>query len=114
MYQILATKMAVGTSGDFVTQPVSMDGANAVVVDITAFTGAISAVKLQGSNDLENWTVIGSNLNSATLTGPIASYLPGSATVFSSPASAGMQYVRLLLTASQAAIVGCGINTSPQ
>lgn len=118
MYQIIATKMAVPTTGE-VTQPIPMAGANAVVVEMTVFSGTMDIVMLQGSNDLENWSDIGDLLSGTTSTITVGAYhLPyntNSGGSFTGPKTlVGTQYVRLKLTASSAAIVAAGVNTSQQ
>ena len=113
MYQILATKMALATTSE-VTQAVSMQGANAVTVDITVFAGTVSALALQGSNDLENWTNLNTSMiTSGTIGAGVACYLPGSSTSFAGAQLAvSTQYVRLKITSSAATVVACGINTA--
>ena len=111
MYQILATKMAVDTSGE-VTQAVGMSGANAVTVEVTVFSGTLVSVFLDGSNDLENWTST-TAINTANL-GVGAYYLPGSATAFSAPVKdIATQYVRLRFVGDTGgAVLAAGINTA--
>lgn len=112
MYQILATKMAVPTTSE-VTQPVVMTGANAAVVEITVFSGTVSSILLQGSNDLENWIDLGTSIITSGSLSAGAYYLPGTSSAFGSPkATIATQYIRLKLTASSAAIVALGVNTS--
>jgi hypothetical protein len=116
MYQILATKMAVTTTAE-VTQAIAMQGANAIVVDITVFSGTVESddLFLQGSNDLENWTNLGAVLSDADLAAG-AYYLPRASSAFTGPRKeVATQYVRLRLkSASGTAFVACGINTSMQ
>lgn len=117
MYQILATKMSVGTSGE-VTQAVSMAGTNAVVVEMTVISGTVAQVALQGSNDLENWALLsnGNLVTSGTLASGGAYYLPGTSSNFGGPITGvATQYVRLKITASSGtAVVAAGLNTSAQ
>jgi len=104
--------MAAPTTSE-VTQPVPMSGANAVVVDITVFSGTISSIIVQGSNDLENWTDLGTSIITTGSLTAGAYHLPGTSSTFGAPkGSIGTQYTRLKMTASSTAIVAVGINTS--
>lgn len=111
MYQILATKMVVGTAGE-VTQAVGMSGSNAVTVEVTVYSGTLAIPTLQGSNDLENWVDIANLSNDTMPTG--AYYLPKSATGFENAVQdVATQYVRVKFASSTGNVVlAAGINTA--
>lgn len=112
MYQVLATKLYLSASGTAseVSTAVSMEGANSVQVDYTIFslTGSSPEVslQLQHSNDLENWT----NLGSPSPTTSVGWKLGPSATAV----TAAYVRVKYLFSAGsgQTAVIAAGINTT--
>jgi len=116
MYQILATKMAISSSTDEVTQPVAMAGANAVTVDMTVFSGSVTTVSLEGSNDLENWAALNSTMLASGALSEGAYYLPCSASgaaFTGAEKDVSTQYVRIKFgVTSGTAIAGAGLNTA--
>jgi len=103
MYQELASKLYIASSGTQYLPLVDMTGYNAVCVEITVFTGATVTVMVQCSNDGSNWSD-----TSSTTSGAGPTYKMCAHTVFGQIAST---YVRLkLATDSTAAIVAVGIN----
>jgi hypothetical protein len=104
MYFEVANRLYIGASGTAYSQAVSMDGANAVQVDFTAFSGA-GTVTVEEGNDLENWSA-----PSGTPTGT-NDY---SSAIFRSfkYTSIASRYVRLKYVATSASVLGAGINTA--
>lgn len=110
MYQQLFTRLALNTTTlSEVSQPVSMQGANAAQFDIVVIslsgTSPVVTCQLQESNDLENWT----NKGSATAPSAVGYTLAAAQTSL----SAG--YVRLKITLSGTSpicVVSVGINTA--
>jgi len=80
------------------SQPVSMDGANALSLTITVFSGALAAagVEVFESNDLENWKSKGSTF---------ASQVVGSNMTITGFGSIASAYVRFKVTAGASATV---------
>lgn len=106
MYQQLASKLFIATSGSEVSQPVSMEGFNSARAEVTLFTSSGTVtVQLQASNELENWTdVIQSPPNTGT--GPIYK-------MFDAVTALSAAYIRIKWTANTAAaIIAGGINLS--
>jgi hypothetical protein len=107
MYTSVTSKAYVPFGTAQYSQAVSMDGANAVNVEATAFavTGGELTVAVQGSNDLDNWEDVSA-----------------AAIIFSGPGAddsgaitgIGFAYVRLgySVADSGAAIVAAGIETA--
>ena len=67
MYTTLATRLVIDKDGE-VSQPVSMEGFNSAAQDVTAYhivlgSGTAFEIKIEGSNDLENWTDVGNLLS---------------------------------------------------
>ena len=108
MYFQVATKMAVVFGTDGFTQAVSMEGANAVILDGTLFAkgGGNTTVTLQGSNDMENWSTTGFTGGSVAFTA--LGYMDGDASTIA------YRYVRLKINhaTSGTAIIALGINTA--
>jgi len=113
MYQQLFTRLGLTGSGTYeVSQPVSMQGANAAQVDVVvislAGTSPTVTLQLQESNDLENWKDKGSSSGALSATGYT---LVAAVTAISSG------YVRVKATAggtSPVAVLSVGLNTSQQ
>lgn len=112
MYQVLATKLYLSASGTAseVSTAVSMEGANSVQVDYTIFslTGSTPTVRLQlqQSNDLENWTTLGSQSTKDSVgwtLGPSATAVTAAYVRVKYDFSAG---------SSQTAVIAAGINTT--
>lgn len=105
MYYNVASRLAVSTSAVQYSQAVSMAGANAILVDATAFSvsGTNVSISAEEGNDLENWSTL-----SGTLALTAASY--GTLKV----GSVSGQYVRLKYqqTGGTVSAVSAGINTS--
>lgn len=105
MYYNVASRLAVSTSAVQYSQAVSMAGANAILVDATAFSvsGTNVSISAEVGNDLENWSTLSGTL---ALTGP--SY--GTLKV----GSVAGQYVRLKYeqTGGSVSVVSAGINTA--
>lgn len=105
MYFEVASKLYIGTNATAYSQAISMEGANSVQVNFTAFSGT-AVITVEEGNDLENWsatygTITGTNTFSA------ATYNTFKCT----PIAA--RYVRLKYAAgSTAPVIGVGINTS--
>lgn len=112
MYSTLATRLFVDENGE-VSQPVSMDGANAARQDATVFHLALGTatgftIDIEGSNDLENWE-------------DLANTLTFTAEAYQVPASfeadVSFAYIRLRYgwsgtpNGSSKAIVNTGVNT---
>lgn len=108
MYTQLAENAVVtSASVPLVSQAVSMNGANAVQpnVVISNISGSITlTLGLQGSNDLENWTTIGSDQTGLGLGYPAVS----------ASTSIAWQYVRLTYKLSGAGtiILSAGLSTA--
>ena len=106
----LLTRLALDSAGtdSEVTQPVSMEGNNAVSWDTTLFalTATNVSFQLQVSNDLENWTDVGT-AQTATAVGY---------TMFTAETSITASYVRLkmTITGTGKAIVATGITLTAQ
>jgi hypothetical protein len=114
MYTTLATRLEVNDSKTEVSQPISMEGANAAFVDFTVyhFSGTLLSVQIQGSNDLENWSDIGT----AAVTASDEGYFDGSAqTPNPNPyTDIGLAYVRLSYSLSGTgveSVINAGVNT---
>ena len=105
MYSELASKCAVTFGTKEFTQAVDMAGANGAQCEVTCFVkgGGNVSLQLQGTNDLQNWTDVGTAI-SVTAVG----FFTGSIT------GVGYQYVRIELdqATSGTAILACGINTA--
>ena len=108
MYFLVATKMAVAFGTDGFTQAVSMEGANAVMIEATLFAkgGGSTTVTLQGCNDMENWGTTG--LTSESMAFTALGYMD---TVGSTIA---YRYVRLKVSqaTSGTGIIALGIDTA--
>ena len=110
MYQPLFTRLALsGTTLSEVSQPVSLQGANASQFDIVMVslsgTSPSLACQLQESNDLENWANKGSATNVTAVGYTLAAAQSGLA--------AG--YVRLKVTltgTTPICVVTAGLNTA--
>jgi hypothetical protein len=109
MYIQVASKLSVVTGVASYSQAVSMDGANAVMFDITVFSVVASSgtltIQLEESNDLQNWAEVTSASETfATVTGWKRKVATGIAAA----------YVRLKFsfTTNGPYIVGAGINTA--
>ncbi|NUN51015.1 MAG: hypothetical protein HUU15_19590 [Candidatus Brocadiae bacterium] len=107
MYAALATKLSVVNSVDQFSPAVPMDCANAVQLEVTIFnlTATSLTVEIQGSNDMQNWSVVTTN------TGLVVGYsAPTKST------GVGFRYVRLRysIVGTGLAIVAAGVNTSAQ
>lgn len=99
MYYEVASKMVV-VSGTAYTQAVSMEGANAVMVEMTNFGGAAGTATIQEGNDLENWSTTGTGAI------PASGYGTVKGTAIAS------RYVRLMIVAGATPVIlGAGINT---
>ncbi len=124
MYTTLSTRLYVEQSAapEF-SQAVSMEGVNAVVMDVTVFSLKITTVgesfslELQGSNDLENWFAIDAGLN-IVIVQTAGGVTPGYFTSGSPYLIPGVPtaYVRIAYTTDSAAagdyiIVNAGLNT---
>ena len=105
MYTQVASKLHVPTGTPCYSQAVSMEGGNAIGVELTVFNdggGAGVTVAYEVSNDLENWD------NGATLLSSIGVGYDYQSV--SSPSMAS-RYVRLVYNAEeQDCIVAAGIN----
>lgn len=113
MRAILFTRLGLSSSvATQYSQPVSMEGANALSIDFVVFaltgTGTPTVTcAIELSNDMENWTAY-----SGSMTGNTATAIGYSLT--STVASIPTAYVRLkvaLTGTSPAAIVSAGLNT---
>ena len=113
MYQQLFTRLALTGAASFeVSQPVSLQGANAVQYDIVVIslsgTGTPTVTcQLQESNDLENWKDKGST------TAPTAVGY----TLAAAQTALASGYLRLKVTLSGTSpitVVSIGLNTSQQ
>ena len=110
MYQQLFTRLALsGSTLSEVSQPVSLQGANAVQFDIVVVSlsggGATVTCQLQESNDLENW------VNKGSTTAPTAVGY----TLAAAQTSLSSGYVRLKITLSGTSpicVVTAGINAA--
>lgn len=94
-----------GGAAEF-SQPVSMDGANALSLTITVFNGALASagVEVFESNDLENWKSKGSTF---------ASQAVGSAMTISGFGSIASSFVRFKVTAGgSATVLAMTVNTA--
>jgi hypothetical protein len=109
MYQTLFTRLALNsTFSSEVSQPVSMQGANAAQVDGVLFSLAGTtpsvSLQLQESNDLENWRNKGGSTDINTV-----SYSLGS-----SVGSINAAYIRLKVTltgsSSPTAVISAGVS----
>lgn len=101
MYFQVASKMVVTSTTPSYTQAVDMSGANAVLADVTVFTGAGGTAVVQEGNDLENWT---DTAGTSALSG--TSYGTAKAT------SIAARYTRIKFTATSTMIVSAGVNTA--
>jgi len=121
MFTVLATRLALTISGSDTTdleysQPVSLQGANAVNFDFTvySFSGTSVTVTAQFGNDLENWTD-GPTPIAATAPGYFGNGV-GVGGTFEN--SSGFQYARLEYKLDGAdadyAILASGMTTSNQ
>jgi hypothetical protein len=110
MYQQVASKLYVQVGHDQFSQAVSMDGANAVMFEVTAISSSgaspLLTVQLQESNDLQNWEDV-SGAQVANLSAP--GYDSDS-----TAADVAAAYVRLKYTISEGDdfTVASGINTA--
>lgn len=108
MYTQLAENAAVSSSSvPLVSQAVSMTGANAVqpTVVVANISGGVTlTLGVQGSNDLENWTTIGTDQSSIGL----------GYTAVDPKTSVAWQYVRLTykLSGAGAIILSAGLSTA--
>lgn len=106
MYTQVATQLVVTTTAAVFSQAVSMEGANAVQVSLTAFNlnSATITVQLQESNDLQNWA----DVSGASFTVSSAYYGTNKTTGIASA------YVRLKYTIATGgpAVLSAGINTA--
>ena len=108
MHVELCKRLALAGDAKQYTQPVSMEGYNRVQVEAVAFVGSVG-ITVQQSNDLENWTSLGSADTASASSDP---YTLGTA---QTPTCA---YVRLELEENagtpSAAIIAVGVNLSAQ
>jgi hypothetical protein len=110
MYQQLFTRLALtGSAASEVSQPVSMQNANASQFDVVVIslsgTSPSIACQLQESNDLENWVNKGSATNLSSVGYTLATAQTGIAS----------GYVRLKVTLSGTGpicVIGAGLNTA--
>jgi hypothetical protein len=110
MYQQLFTRLALtGANASEVSQPVSLQGANASQFDVVVFslsgTSPQVACQLQESNDLENWANKGSATNITAV----------GYTLAAAQSSIASGYVRLKVTltgTSPICVVSAGLNTA--
>jgi len=121
MFTVLATRLALtitdpATSALEHSQPVNLEGANAVNFDLTVYNiNGTFVVTAQFSNDLENWV---DDLSSVTPTAP--GYWGSSAAGGAGAAlnALGFQYARLEYLLTQAdgdfVILASGMTTSNQ
>ena len=107
MYYRVADRLAITTSAAGYLQAVNMAGANAVLTDLVVINKGGSCTftaQLQQSNDLENWSNVGSPV---TMTTTDLGYTTLGATSISG------QHVRLVLTTSaNTVIASAGISTA--
>lgn len=106
MYASLADKLVVSSAADQFTPAVSMAGANAVRLNVVVIVIGASATltyDIQGSNDLQNWTSLG------TTTRTTIGYLATAAAT-----AVPWQYVRVRVNSDSAntSITTVGLNTS--
>lgn len=66
MHHTLFRQLALDAGASEVSQAVSMEGANAVEVQYTAWNGGAITIEIQGSNDLENWHVLATPVGAQT------------------------------------------------
>ena len=110
MYTQLFSQLSLANSGPVtqVSQAVAMRNNNAAQANyvIFALTGTGVTFQLEGSNDLENWTELGSPDGSTAIGAGLLGVVAG----------IGAAFVRLRATVegSGRAIVSAGINTSFQ
>jgi len=111
MYQQIWTRLALsGNNASEVSQPVSMQGANAAQLDVVvlsmAGTSPSVALVLQESSDLENWSNK-TTFSSVTATGY---------TLFAATTAISAGYIRVKATftgsSSPVAVLSAGINTA--
>ena len=114
MYVEVASKLAVvgGSNSPAYSQAVSMEGANAVQVDVTIFNNDATTeefdVRLEGSNDLQNWEATSN---------PLAIDFNGGSKGYATDQAEGIgyAYVRLKyswVSGSSTIILAAGINTA--
>lgn len=111
MYQQLFTRLALtGNGASEVSQPVSMQGANAAQLDVVvislAGTTPTVTLQLQESSDLENWKDKGSSSGALSATGY---------TLVAAVTSIAAGYVRVKVTlagTSPIGVVSVGVNTA--
>lgn len=107
----LATNLVLAaTTGTEVTQSVAMGGMNAAAPDVVATaigTGDVT-VKVQQSNDLENWEDVASSTATASNT--------DRTDILNVAAKVGAAYIRLHCsnTSNAIAVISVGVNTSSQ
>lgn len=111
MYQQLFTRLALTGSGTSeVSQPVSMQGANAAQIDVVilslAGTTPTVTLQLQESSDLENWKDKGSSSGALNATGY---------TLVAAVTAISAGYVRVKATmagTSPIGVISVGLNTA--
>jgi len=117
MYQQLESNLWVPTSNGEVSPAVSMQGSNAVVIDLTIInqnglaTFTVTA-QLQESNDLQNWINSAASPSTVTVTQGTANL-----TNIGAVMKSGATYVRVKYTVTVGASPICitsGVNTSLQ
>jgi hypothetical protein len=108
MYFEVANKLYVAASGTAYSQAISMEGANSVQVNFTAFSGT-GTIAVEEGSDLENWS---NSLGTTTPTSGTAFAGSKYDTFKCTPIAA--RYVRLRYTspAGGAAVIGVGVNTA--
>ena len=108
MHTQVASRLVVTSSAKQYTQAVSMDGGNAIYVDVTAFTvtGGTVRITVQEGNDLDNWTTLTGTGSTLDLTAA------GYGTLTRTAIAA--QYVRLQIeqVTSGTGVLAAGINVS--
>lgn len=105
MYAAVSNKLSVVNGTDQFSSAVAMSGANAARVELTVFANSATSlsIDLQGSNDLQNWAIVGS-----AHTGYTVGYNSFAETAVS------FQFVRLryYVVGTGTIIVAAGINTA--
>lgn len=105
MYFEVASKLYIGTNATAYSQAISMEGANSVQINYTAFSG-VGTITLEEGNDLENWST-----SFGTLTGTNTFGSAAYNTLKYTPIAS--RYVRLKYVAGGTApVLGVGVNTA--
>ncbi|KAF0244130.1 MAG: hypothetical protein FD180_2791 [Planctomycetota bacterium] len=105
MYAAVSNKLSVVNGVDQFSSAVAMSGSNAARVEFTIFANSATSlsIDLQGSNDLQNWAIVGS-----AHTGYVVGYNSFAETAVS------FQFVRLrqYVVGTGTVIIAAGINTA--